>query len=87
MPTQVNCCNGSTLSRGENFEFINYGNVACHITNCSPPLVNSSYTVGAATTSAGSTCPAQVQHNVQPGNYGISVDCCGEHTPIIVVQG
>ena len=89
MPTQVNCCNGdSTLSPGENFEFINYANVTCNITNCSPPLVNSSYTVGPCTTAGGSTCPAQVQQNAPPGSYGINVDCCSaNHAPTIVIQG
>ena len=88
MPTQVPCCGGdATLSAGENFEFINYGNTTCNITSCSPPLVSSSYSVGPATTSGGSTCPAQVQHNAPPGQYNLAIDCCsGEHAPIIVVQ-
>ena len=89
MPTQVNCCNGSTeLSPGEYFQFLNLHAVQCNITSCSPPLVNSSYTVPAAVTPGGSTCDAQVQSNAQPGSYGVSVDCCsGEHTPVIIVKG
>jgi hypothetical protein len=90
MPVQMNCCNGDTqLSAGEQFEFVNNLDVACNITNCSPPLVDSSYTVPAAPTSGSpSTCPAQVQDDAQPGNYNISVDCCtSEHTPIIIIQG
>ena len=88
MPVQVPCYDGNaTLSQGENFEFINYGSTTCNITACSPPLVNSNYSVGPATTSGGSTCPAQVQHNAPLGQYNLTIDCCSsDHAPIIVVQ-
>lgn len=89
MPTQVNCCNSSTqLAPGEYFQFVNYLSVACNFTNCSPPLVSSSYTVPAATTASGSTCDAQVQPGAKDGSYGLTVDCCsGENAPTIVVKG
>jgi len=89
MPIQVDCCNPSStqLSPGQNFEFINYKNVSVTVSNCQPPLVNSSYTVGPATTSGGSTCPAQVQQNAQPGTYGLNVtNCSQDHCPSLVIK-
>ena len=86
---QVNVCTGSTtLAPGEHFEFISFQSVECDITNCSPPLVNSSYTVPAANGPNGSTCPAQVQSPVQDGTYNLSINCCSQNGhPIVIIQG
>lgn len=88
MPTQVNVCGSNTTLRpGDRFEFINYQSATCTVSNCSPPLVNSSYTVSAATSSGGSTCPAQVQSNAPTGSYTLDVNCCApDGHPIVIIQ-
>ena len=79
MAQTVNVCGSTTtLSAGENFTFTNFTSSVCHVSNCSPPLTSSGYTVPAAQGAVPGTCPAQVQSSVSSGNYTLSCDCCAQ---------
>ncbi|HUI42367.1 MAG TPA: hypothetical protein VL523_10400 [Terriglobia bacterium] len=81
------CDSSATLSQGETFYFTNSFSQVCTITNCSPPLVASSYSVPAAQGAADGLCQAQVQSNASSGSYTLSCDCCAlpPHNPKITL--
>lgn len=81
------CSSNTNLSPGESFYFTNSSSQVCNITNCSPPLTASSYSVPAAQGAVPGMCQAQVQQNAS-GSYTLTSSCCvsPETNPKIIIQ-
>jgi hypothetical protein len=82
--SEIKVRDGGTLSKGETFDFKNEHETDCEVSQCSPPLVDSSYEV-----KAGSTKQAKVQSDVATGTYEYVVDCGGKKkrdNPKIIIQ-
>jgi len=79
----VSCCgsNAYTLSRGQQFDFVNYNSQEVQITGCNPPLAALNYTVPAAQGSTPGRCPAQIASGAADGSYGLTASGCGALPP------